>query len=226
MENGYVKIYRTLLNKGYYQDSEYVHLWVHLIMKATYQSREYLFNNKIEKLNAGQFICGRKSLSKETGINESKIERILKCFENEQQIEQQTNSKFRIISIVNWNEYQTTEQQIEQPVNSERTTGEQLVNTNNKEKKDKKDKNKYTSAFLSFYSAYPKHIGREPAWQAWKKLNGTCPDVQIIIAKIEEMKKSDDWLKDNGKFIPHPATWLNQKRWEDEGVVLEKKSSW
>ena len=46
------------------------------------------------------------------------MERILNCFESEQQIEQQNNSKFRIISICNWDKYQNNEQQIEQPVNS------------------------------------------------------------------------------------------------------------
>lgn len=138
---GYVKIYRSLEGKGYYKKSEYVHLWVHLIMKATYQSKEYLFNNKIEYLKAGQFITGRKSLVNETGINRSKIERILKCFEIEHQIEQQTTNKFRIISILNWNAYQQSEQQNEQPASSQRAASEQPVSTNNKDKKDKKDKN-------------------------------------------------------------------------------------
>lgn len=147
MENGYVRIYRTITKKGYYTQSEYVHLWVHLIMKATYQDREFLFNNQIQHLKAGQLIAGRKILSKETGIQESKIERILKCFETEQQIEQQTFNKFRIISILNWNEYQQNEQQNEQQVNNKRTTSEQQVNTYNKEKKDNKEKNKNRGIF-------------------------------------------------------------------------------
>lgn len=47
-----------------------------------------------------------------------------------QQIEQQTSTKNRLITIINWNEYQQSEQQIEQQVNSNRTTSEQQVNTN------------------------------------------------------------------------------------------------
>lgn len=143
MNNGYVRIYRSLTEKGYYRESEYVHLWVHLIMEATYQEKEFLFNNRIQYLKPGQFITGRKALAKKTGINESKVERILKCFEIEQQIEQQTNNKFRIITIRNWSEYQQSEQQIEQPVNNQWTTSEQPVNTTNKENKDNKEKNTY-----------------------------------------------------------------------------------
>lgn len=142
MNNGYVFMYRTLMDKGYYKDSHYVHLWLHLIFKATYRDKEYLFNGKIEYLEPGQFIAGRKSLSKETGIQESKIERILNCFKNEHQIEQQKNNKFRIISITNWDKYQINEQQNEQEMNNQRTTSEQPVNTNNTVNTVKKENNK------------------------------------------------------------------------------------
>jgi hypothetical protein len=137
MINGYVRIYRTLTQKGYYSRSEYVHLWVHLIMKATYQDREYLFNGAIQNLEPGQFITGRKQLSKETGISETTIERILSLFESEHQIGQQKNNKFRIISILNWNEYQTDGQQNGQQTDSKRTANGHLADTNNKENKDK-----------------------------------------------------------------------------------------
>lgn len=120
MDNGYIKVYRSLMKKGYYRDSEYVHLWIHLLFKANYQDQEYLFNGKIHHLKPGQFITGRNTLVKETGINRSKIERILKTLIFEHQIEQQTFSKFRIITISNWSEYQISEQVSEQRVSSKR----------------------------------------------------------------------------------------------------------
>ena len=52
------------------------------------------------------------------------------------------------------------------------------------------------------------------------------PPIDDLILKINEQKKMENWIKDDGKYIPHPATWINQKRWEDEGVKLEVKSSW
>jgi hypothetical protein len=225
MSNGYVKIYRSLAEKGYYKDSNYVHLWVHLIMKATYQDKEFLFNNKIEYLTPGQFITGRNSLVKETGINRSKVERILKCFENEHQIEQQTNNKFRIITILNWNEYQQSEQQKEQPVSNQRAASEQPVSTNNKEKKDKKE---YSVDFLSFWSAYPKKTGsKKTAFENWKKLNGDKPEIGIILAAI---KSQTEWReKSNGEFRPEwkdPERWIKGKMWEVELDKPEVKSSW
>lgn len=78
--------------------------------------------------------------------------------------------------------------------------------------KDKKD----IYPFESFWSAYPKKKAKEAARKAWVKLK---PDETLgteIIQAVTESAKSKDWLKDDGKFIPYPATYLNGKRWEDE----------
>ena len=37
-----------------------------------------------------------------------------------------------------------------------------------------------------------------------------------MLKAIEKQKGSEQWTKDNGQYIPHPSTWLNQSRWEDE----------
>jgi hypothetical protein len=68
--------------------------------------------------------------------------------------------------------------------------------------------------FDIFYEAYPKKVGKPAALKAWKaqKINGEC---KTILADIEAKMVSDKWLKNNGEFIPNPATYLNQRRWED-----------
>lgn len=140
---GWVKVHRKLSEKVFYRkDSEKVHLWIHLLICANRDEREELLGGKLIKCNSGQFTTGRKQLSEATGINESKIERILTYFEKiEQQIEQQKTSTNRLISILNWSEYQQTEQQTEQQVNNGRTTSEQQVNTLKEVKEDKEYKN-------------------------------------------------------------------------------------
>ena len=128
--SGWIKLHRKLCEKAFYsKDSEKVHLWVHLLMSANHAGREELLGGKPFFCASGQFTTGRKQLSSETGISESKIERILTYFEKiEQQIEQQKTSTNRLISILNWGQYQQSEQQIEQQVNNDRTTSEQRVN--------------------------------------------------------------------------------------------------
>ena len=75
-------------------------------------------------------------------------------------------------------------------------------------------------SFNLFWKAYPykKSIGQ--AEKAWKKINPDEGLLTTMLTKIEKAKKSKEWLKDNGEYIPHPATWLNAKGWEDEDVEV------
>jgi hypothetical protein len=73
----------------------------------------------------------------------------------------------------------------------------------------------YSTEFSQFWAAYPRKVGKGEAAKAFDRarLNGKLPEV---LAAIESYKKTSQWIKDDGQFIPHPATWLNQRRWEDE----------
>ena len=82
--------------------------------------------------------------------------------------------------------------------------------------KDKDKDNTYTPAFAEFWSAYPRKTAKREAWKVWSKLNGGRPNLEAILSAIALQKKSPEWKKENGRFIPHPATWLRQGRWEDE----------
>lgn len=68
-------------------------------------------------------------------------------------------------------------------------------------------------AFNEFWSAYPKKVGKKEAQKAFAKVPKA--DWPKLVPAVEAQIKSKQWQKDNGQFIPHPATWLNQGRWED-----------
>jgi predicted phage replisome organizer len=72
-----------------------------------------------------------------------------------------------------------------------------------------------TQEFIEFWNRYPKKTNRKGALQSFIKEKITKEQLPLIITSLEEQKKSINWTKDNGQFIPHPATWLNQHRWED-----------
>lgn len=110
-------------------DPDAIWLWLRLLLKANHKETEFMFNGKKVVLSRGQLITGRKSLVDKHRISESKVFRLLKLFENEHLIEQQKTNRYSIITIVCYNQYQDIEQQIEQPVNNQRTTSEQPVNT-------------------------------------------------------------------------------------------------
>ena len=70
--------------------------------------------------------------------------------------------------------------------------------------------------FDIFWQTYPNKVGKENARKAWSKIK---PDAELfdkIIKKIEELKVCDDWTKNGGQYVPHPATWLNRGGWDDE----------
>lgn len=96
-------------------------------------------------------------------------------------------------------------------------------NTQSKVNKTKVNNNIYAH-FEIFWKAYPKKKSRVVAEKAFIKIN---PDEQLLatmLAKIERAKKSVDWSKDNGQYIPYPAAWLNQRRWEDEDEQIKPVS--
>jgi hypothetical protein len=70
--------------------------------------------------------------------------------------------------------------------------------------------------FEKFWSAYPRKEGKQKAKAAFEKVN---VPLDVLSNAIEQQKESAQWSKDNGQFIPYPATWLNGKRWEDEVVM-------
>lgn len=132
MENeGYIKLYRKMLNNPIIcKDSDYFSVWIYLLLNATHSEYDVMFKNERITLKAGQLITGRKVIAKKFNIDENKVQRILKNLEKQHQIEQQTSTKNRLISIVNWSEYQIERHSNKQQVNNKRTTSEQQLNTN------------------------------------------------------------------------------------------------
>jgi predicted phage replisome organizer len=89
------------------------------------------------------------------------------------------------------------------------------------EKREKSKENKPPlppkgELFGLFWKSYPKRVGKGAAEKAFSKIKPSKETLNQMLDAIEKAKKSDQWKKDGGQFIPYPATWLNQKRWEDE----------
>ena len=145
MNEGWIKLHRKILdNPIVFKDAEHFAVWGYLLLNATHKEYPALFKGERILLMPGQLLTGRKSIASFLKIAESKVQRVLKKLESEQQIEQQKSNKNRLITIVSWDNYQANEQQTEQQVNNNRTTSEQQVNTNKNVKNNKNDKkNKY-----------------------------------------------------------------------------------
>lgn len=95
--------------------------------------------------------------------------------------------------------------------------------TNNQEPEDQTpcappahDPEPKADLFDRFWNLYPNKKNKSNARKAWAKLKVTDHLFDQIVAGLARYCASPDWTKDGGQFIPHPTTWLNGKRWEDE----------
>lgn len=70
--------------------------------------------------------------------------------------------------------------------------------------------------FDKFWINYPKKRNKGSAKKIWLRIKPDDNLLKKMLAKIMEAKRSKEWRKDNGQFIPYPATWLNAECWEDE----------
>ncbi len=81
-----------------------------------------------------------------------------------------------------------------------------------------KKKYTYPPDFETFWEAYPRRVGKKAAEMAWKarKKEGALPPLPDVLRALEAQKNAPGWQRDGGQYIPNPATWLNQGRWDDE----------
>lgn len=76
--------------------------------------------------------------------------------------------------------------------------------------------------FESWWAHYPKQSGRKAALGEWLNVK-PLPDEAFTaraIETVERQKRSADWIKEGGKWIPEPERWLRKGRWDDRAPEL------
>lgn len=148
MHTGWFKFHRQIFdNPICTKDSEYFFVWCYLLNEAGYEEKKVLFKNEEIILEKGQLLITVKSISDELKIDESKVNRILKKLESEKQIERQTSNKSTVVTIVNWQRYQSDEKQNDKQITNKCQTSEEQMTNNQKTNEElsyytKKERNK------------------------------------------------------------------------------------
>ena len=148
---GWIKVHRRLKESAVFGDPDLLKLWLLCLLKATHKPREVVIEKQVVRLEPGQFVTGRFELEKEYNdgvpnrkkISASTLQRWLRKLETWQMLNIKTYSKFSIVTVSNWTEYQQDEQQM----NNKWTTDEQQVDTDKNDKNGKNDK-KYYGEFV------------------------------------------------------------------------------
>jgi predicted transcriptional regulator len=67
--------------------------------------------------------------------------------------------------------------------------------------------------FDEFWSIYPRKVGKKPAMKSWKT-QGCYKDIEQILEDVKN-RAEYQWKGKDQQFVPHPSTFINQRRWED-----------
>lgn len=138
---GWIKLHRKLKNSLVFDNPDLLKVWIWCLLKATHDDYIQMIGLQEVELEKGQFIFGRKVAANELKMSESKTYRLIKKLETMQNLNIKANNKYSIITITNWEIYQSdnnnNEQQFEQQTNNKRTTNEQQMNTNKNIKNNK-----------------------------------------------------------------------------------------
>ena len=226
--DGWIKMYRKIEdNPVVCKDNDYYRVWHHLLYNATHQERVVIFNNQKMTIYPGQYITGRKLIAGKCNVSESKVERILKWFETDHQIEQQKTNKGRLITILKWGLYQNIEQQNEQIVGNTRAILEQKTITNKNVKNVKNERNNNSSS--NIYDFVELNLGRTLSSIEYEEL-GTWNDNELTRYAIKKAFSNGKYTLGYIKGIlnnykKNNITTIQQAQVEEENFRLKKNKT-
>lgn len=226
MDIGYIKLYRKVTSSFVWTNSNMLKLWILCLTKASHKGSRFIFNGQEIVVSSGQFVTGRAVIEKEFNEGVTRDQQIvgrtlwrwLKKFESEQMLSIKSTTKYSVITINKWDEYQSSDHQL----SSGRPSSVQQLSTYKNEKNDKNEINNnnnnsvpdngevYPAELIQqLYHQFPTGIlqGALSDWlQEW-------PREMINFA----IQISYDYGKELGSLKPYINAIL--KRWKDSGIL-------
>lgn len=92
------------------------------------------------------------------------------------------------------------------------------INNNINNNKIKNKENIKEKLFDDFWKVYPRKVSKQEAIKSFNKIENIEKVIPKIIRAVVYLKSTEQWQEE--RFIPHPTTFINQRRWED----VESKS--
>ena len=222
---GYVQLHRKIVEWEWYKNPNTFRVFLHLLLMANYVDGRF----EGQEVKRGQLITSLPNLASETMLTVQQVRTALNHLKSTGEITDKIFPKYRMITVVKYGEYQQDNRQVnsqatgnQQGSNRQSTGNQQQYNNNNKGIREKGN-NDNTCLFDEFWKAYPRKESKPTARKAFDRINPDDELLKKMIASIERWKGSSQWQEDGGRYIPYPATWLNQQRWEDEPIAQQGK---
>lgn len=229
---GFVQLSDELSSWEWFDDKNTVYVYLWLMLRAAWGATRY---HGIE-LKRGQVATTYPEISDKCGVTVRQARTILDRLKSTGKATVKTTSKFSIITMLEYDCSNKSDSLDDSQMTAKRQTARQsndsptllltnIQNTDNQTPRAPREGERLEKSFNEFWSSYPKKTAKQQALKAWEKLRPDEELLNVILASLERQKKSVQWTKDNGQFIPYPATWLNGRRWEDESEVQNGKNN-
>jgi len=161
MPDGFIYLWRKILDTSFYTNPNACHLAIHLLLKANWKERKIVFNNKEISIGRGEHLSGRLELSRETGLTEREIRTSLTILKNVGFLTSTSTNAFSVFHICKYDDYQI---KASSTSTSQRPASDQPVTTPNKGYKDIRVEITHTMCdFDKFWSAYPNKKAKRAA---------------------------------------------------------------
>jgi len=220
MHQGYIKLWRQSLDKGWLANPKLWTFWCYCLLKATHKEMDQIVGYQTVHLMPGDFIFGLNKASKELKMSIQSIRTSLHFLKIEQNLTIKITNKFSIISIVNWHTYQDNEylpnSQSNKPVTNQQQASNKPVTTNNNIKNIKNVKNVEESNIICRVVEYLN-------LKTSRKFRVTDKVKKLVQARLNETFTEDDfytvidnmalrWLQDQkmSRFL-RPETLFSNK---------------
>jgi len=211
---GWIKLHRSLLNHAVIGNAVVLQVFMFCLLKAASKNKDAIINNKVVKLCSGELITGRKSLADTLGLTERKVRTALKILVDLGIVTIKPTTRYSIISIVNWSQYQCNDQQ----TTNRRPASDQQTTTN-KKYKNIKNNSVGIAGFDFWWDKYPssRRSKKQHCLDKFLKCCEKLSDDQIeaLTNKIAEDLDRRIAETEDFKFFPMSSTYVNGKRWED-----------
>ena len=203
---GWVKLHRKLLESPVFQNEKLLKVFVWCLLKASHTEHAELVGLQKVSLHPGQFVYGRHKAAEELKIKESTLYKYMMWLKNEEILNIQSNNKFSVVTVVNWELYQIDEPKSNSKSNSKGTTKEQQRNTNKNDKNDKNDKKNIPVAVCNEQAKklndwavpffHEKYLGQKSleVFDKLTRIDGYQPEE---IQKAIEWARADDFWSSN-----------------------------
>ena len=208
----FIKLHRSLMDSELWQGEKFSRgqAWVDLILSAAYKDHHFFVRGNKVNIKRGQVAMSKLTMAKRWGWSRDRVTRFLTALQTARMISHQTSQLTTLVTICNYNKFQDS-------TTPDKTTDKTANKTANKtQSRSKEYNNNIMVKFDAFWSAYPRKVGKQETLKKWAALSED--DHTAILADVSNRKFSDD-----PKFIQHPKTYLNSKRWEDSPCEPENK---